>query len=85
MIRETPILFSFDVLSLDYLAKIFVTKAFHIKKNVDMNELFRHAPFIISALLSIGVKESTLMNNIFTGLNLVTVSIVLVAGSMKGK
>ncbi|KAF4519069.1 hypothetical protein B566_EDAN001659, partial [Ephemera danica] len=38
---------------------------------------------LLTALLSIGVKESTLMNNIFTGLNLITVSIVLVAGSMK--
>ncbi|XP_063697274.1 cationic amino acid transporter 3 [Culicoides brevitarsis] len=35
---------------------------------------------VISTLLAFGVKESTLMNNIFTGVNLIVISIVLVAG-----
>ncbi|XP_062698647.1 cationic amino acid transporter 3-like isoform X2 [Aedes albopictus] len=37
---------------------------------------------ILAALLAYGVKESTLMNNIFTGVNLCVIAIVLVAGGM---
>lgn len=37
---------------------------------------------ILALLLAFGVKESTFLNNIFTGVNLTTVLIVLVAGSM---
>lgn len=37
---------------------------------------------ILSGLLAYGVKESTTMNNIFTGVNLVVIGIVLVAGGM---
>lgn len=37
---------------------------------------------LLSILLAVGVKESTLMNNIFTGVNLVVIGIVLVAGVM---
>lgn len=37
---------------------------------------------LLSLLLAVGVKESTLMNNIFTGVNLVVIAIVLVAGVM---
>ncbi|XP_058457809.1 cationic amino acid transporter 3-like isoform X2 [Malaya genurostris] len=40
------------------------------------------AILILAALLAYGVKESTLMNNIFTGINLCVISIVLVAGGM---
>lgn len=39
---------------------------------------------LLTVLLSIGVKESTSLNNVFTILNLLTIAIVLVAGSMKG-
>lgn len=35
-------------------------------------------------LLSVGVKESTSLNNVFTILNLTTIAIVLVSGSIKG-
>ncbi|XP_026465834.1 LOW QUALITY PROTEIN: cationic amino acid transporter 2-like, partial [Ctenocephalides felis] len=38
---------------------------------------------LLAALLSVGVKESTILNNIFTAVNLVTVAVVLVAGSIK--
>ncbi|KAF5272171.1 hypothetical protein FQA39_LY01253 [Lamprigera yunnana] len=37
----------------------------------------------ITVLLAIGVKESTSLNNILTGLNLLTVSIVIISGSTK--
>lgn len=37
---------------------------------------------ILAALLAYGVKESTLMNNIFTGVNLCVIGIVLVAGGI---
>ena len=38
---------------------------------------------ILAALLAIGVKESSVMNNIFTTVNMITVAIVLIAGSFK--
>ena len=37
---------------------------------------------ILAFLLASGVKESTFLNNVFTAVNLATVCIVLVAGSM---
>ena len=37
---------------------------------------------VLAVLLAVGVKESTFLNNIFTGVNLATVLVVLVAGSM---
>lgn len=40
---------------------------------------------LLSILLAVGVKESTLMNNIFTGVNLIVIGIVLVAGVMNGE
>lgn len=36
----------------------------------------------LAFLLATGVKESTFLNNVFTGVNLATVMIVLVAGGM---
>ncbi|KDR23205.1 high affinity cationic amino acid transporter 1-like [Zootermopsis nevadensis] len=38
---------------------------------------------VLAGILSIGVKESTILNNIFTVVNLLTVSIVIIAGSLK--
>ncbi|CRK89275.1 CLUMA_CG003034, isoform A [Clunio marinus] len=38
---------------------------------------------ILAVILAIGVKESSMLNNIFTCVNLVTVSIVLIAGGIK--
>ncbi|PNF36664.1 hypothetical protein B7P43_G13333 [Cryptotermes secundus] len=38
---------------------------------------------VLAGILSSGVKESTFLNNIFTGVNLLTVSIVIIAGSLK--
>lgn len=38
---------------------------------------------LLASLLSIGVKESTVLNNIFTIVNIITVLIVLVAGGIK--
>lgn len=38
---------------------------------------------LLTGLLSFGVKESTILNNLFTVINLVTVVIVLVAGSIR--
>ena len=37
---------------------------------------------ILAVILSVGVKESSFLNNVFTTVNLVTVAIVLVAGGM---
>lgn len=37
---------------------------------------------LLVGLLSIGVKESTILNNVFTGINLATILIVVVAGAM---
>ena len=38
---------------------------------------------VLAGVLSVGVRESSLLNNVFTGVNLVTVAIVLVSGSIK--
>lgn len=40
---------------------------------------------LLACILAFGVKESSVLNNIFTCVNLVTVCIVLVAGSIKGE
>lgn len=40
---------------------------------------------LLVLLLSMGVKESSFLNNIFTVINLLTILIVIVAGSIKGK
>ncbi|XP_055629395.1 cationic amino acid transporter 3-like [Toxorhynchites rutilus septentrionalis] len=40
------------------------------------------AVLILAGLLAYGVKESTLLNNIFTGVNLCVIAIVLVAGGI---
>lgn len=39
---------------------------------------------LLAALLAIGVKESTFLNNIFTVINLMTIGVVIVAGIIKG-
>lgn len=40
---------------------------------------------LLTALLAFGVKESSFLNNIFTSVNLITICIVLIAGSINGK
>lgn len=40
---------------------------------------------LLVVLLCIGVRESSILNNIFTIINLTTIMIVIVAGSIKGK
>lgn len=40
---------------------------------------------LLVVLLCIGVRESSILNNIFTVINLITITIVIVAGSIKGK
>lgn len=39
---------------------------------------------LLAILLCVGVKESSALNNVFTIVNLTTITIVIVAGSMKG-
>lgn len=40
---------------------------------------------LLVILLCIGVKESSILNNIFTVVNVITIIIVIIAGSIKGK
>jgi len=40
---------------------------------------------LLMVLLCVGVKESSILNNIFTIINLVTIMIVIVSGAIKGK
>lgn len=40
---------------------------------------------LVAALLSLGVKESSYLNIIFTAVNLTTISIMIVAGGIKCK
>lgn len=39
---------------------------------------------LLAGLLAVGVRESSLLNNVFTVINLATVVIVIVTGTMKG-
>lgn len=39
---------------------------------------------LLAILLAVGVKESSLLNNVFTTINLATVVVVIVTGSIKG-
>lgn len=39
---------------------------------------------LLACVLAFGVKESSMLNNIFTCVNLCTIGIVLVAGAMNG-
>lgn len=38
----------------------------------------------LAAVLSIGARESSFLNNIFTSVNMLTIIIVIVAGAIKG-
>lgn len=40
---------------------------------------------ILACLLAFGVKESTMLNNVFTGLNMIVIVVVIVAGATKGE
>jgi len=40
---------------------------------------------LLVVLLCVGVKESSILNNVFTVVNLITITIVIVAGSIKGE
>lgn len=39
---------------------------------------------LLIVLLSVGVKESSMLNNVFTVVNLITIMIIIVAGAIKG-
>lgn len=40
---------------------------------------------LLVALLCVGVRESSILNNVFTVVNLTTIAIVIIAGSLRGK
>ena len=49
-------------------------------------DFFAFAMIIVLTLfLSIGVKESSMLNNVFTTINLITISIIVVSGIIKGE
>ncbi|XP_075977772.1 cationic amino acid transporter 3-like [Anticarsia gemmatalis] len=55
----------------------------HVSFLADYPDFFAFALVgVITVLLSVGVQESTKLNNVFTGLNLITVIIVVVAGAI---
>lgn len=39
---------------------------------------------LLAVILAFGAKESSILNNIFTTVNILTIVIVIVAGSLKG-
>lgn len=39
---------------------------------------------LVAVMLSVGVKESSYMNIVFTAVNLVTIAIMIIAGAMNG-
>ncbi|KAF5288408.1 hypothetical protein FQR65_LT12021 [Abscondita terminalis] len=74
----------------DALANFTMRDAFSEAMPIDVSFLAPYPDFlsfllviVVTVFLAIGVKESTTLNNILTGLNLITVSIVIVSGSIK--
>lgn len=39
---------------------------------------------LLTLFLSVGVKESSMLNNVFTAINLATITIIIVTGIIKG-
>ncbi|XP_015595656.1 cationic amino acid transporter 3 [Cephus cinctus] len=75
---------------IDALTNHVMAKALRDAMPIDISFLSEYPDFfafamviLLAILLSVGVKESSLLNNIFTTINLVTIAIVLVAGSIK--
>ncbi|CAG9760498.1 unnamed protein product [Ceutorhynchus assimilis] len=75
---------------IDALADNKISEAFLRWLPINMSYLSPYPDFlaftvvlILTGLLSFGVKESSMLNNLFTVLNLLTVAIVLVCGSIK--
>ncbi|KAJ6645363.1 High affinity cationic amino acid transporter 1 [Pseudolycoriella hygida] len=76
-----------------YIDELFDNKMSSFLKNVlpiDIEFLADYPDFfsffivlLLAILLSVGVKESSVLNNIFTSVNVLTVLIVLVAGAIK--
>ncbi|XP_001688576.2 cationic amino acid transporter 3 isoform X1 [Anopheles gambiae] len=74
---------------IDSLVDNKISKAMREAMPIDVDFLSDYPDFfsfvvvlILAGLLAYGVKESTLMNNIFTGVNLIVIGIVLVAGGI---
>lgn len=77
-----------------YIDELFENKMSSYLKNalpIDIDFLADYPDFfsffiviLLAVFLSIGVKESSILNNIFTSVNIATILIVLVAGGIKG-
>ncbi|KAK9692477.1 C-terminus of AA-permease, partial [Popillia japonica] len=75
---------------IDALANNTMSHALHEVMPINANFLSSYPDFLsllfialLTVLLSAGVKESTLLNNVFTTLNICTVLTVVIAGSIK--
>ncbi|XP_019866584.1 high affinity cationic amino acid transporter 1-like [Aethina tumida] len=75
---------------IDALADHKIREAFRDWMPMDVSFLSEYPDFLsfilvmlLTVILSAGVRESSILNNIFTVLNLITVGIVLVSGSLK--
>ncbi|KZC04782.1 PREDICTED: cationic amino acid transporter 3 [Dufourea novaeangliae] len=75
---------------LDALLGNVIGKTLHAAMPINISFLSEYPDFfallvvlLLMILLSVGVKESSILNNIFTVVNLITIMIIIVAGSMK--
>lgn len=77
---------------LDSLIDKEMSKALRQAMPIDINFLGDYPDFfafgmvlLLAALLAFGAKESSFLNNIFTTVNIITILIVIIAGSLNGK
>lgn len=69
----------------DFLSFLFVMLLTGLETFFSYLHYIKVLKFFIAALLAFGVKESSNLNNVFTFLNLATITVAIVAGSIKGK
>ena len=76
---------------IDVLTNYTIERALHSAMPINVSFLSQYPDFfalgmviLLTLFLSVGVKESSMLNNVFTTINLITISIIIVSGIMKG-
>lgn len=67
----------------NYLTELFPINIDYLAKYPDF--LSFGLIILVAVMLSIGVKESSYLNIIFTAVNLITIAIMIIAGGINGK
>lgn len=76
---------------IDVLTNYTIERALHEAMPINVSFLSQYPDFfalgmviLLTMFLSIGVKESSMLNNVFTTINLITIAIIVVSGIIKG-